>query len=81
MEAAPCRVKCETTLNAIAPRYRGAIRCGYRTDCGSAFPPGRVPLFDGGAGGPVYPEERLVKLSKILIASAAFAVVATSAFS
>jgi len=42
-------LKCSLALDAIAPRYRGAIGTSYRTDWGSAFPPVRDPAFAGRA--------------------------------
>ncbi|WP_375310296.1 hypothetical protein [Bradyrhizobium sp. A5] len=79
-------LKCRFAFGAIAPCYGGAIGGGYRTDWGSAFPHPQLSMLDVGArpiaGVHVNPEEHLMtKVSKTLLATAAFAVIATSAFS
>jgi hypothetical protein len=86
MDATAKEVKCETALNAIAPRYRAAIRGSYRTDCGTAFPPVMDPAFDGRAPDwraftSIRRRHPMTKLSKTLIAATAFGAIATSAFS
>jgi hypothetical protein len=59
---------------------------GYRTDCGSAFPLAQLPPFDGKAPDwraftSIRRSNPMTRLSKTLIATAAFAVIATSALS
>lgn len=77
-------LKCRLALDAIAARYVDARRLSIRLGNGiSAFAAFGV-RWQGArlAGVHVNPEEHLMpKLSKTLIATAAFAVIATSAFS
>src|SRR5712692_9394882 len=79
-------MKCELALNSIAAGYRHrSIHGGYRTDCATAFQTPGNPASDGPApdwrASPSIPEETpMITLSKTLIA-AAFAAIATSAFS
>jgi hypothetical protein len=42
-------MKCRLALDAIAPRYRGAIGSGYRTNRGMAFLPADDLASDGNA--------------------------------
>jgi hypothetical protein len=44
-------LKCRFAFTAIAPRYRCAIRGGYRTDWVSAFPHAQLLRLDGSAPG------------------------------
>jgi len=80
-------MKCELALDSIAAGYRhGSIRGGYRTDCATAFQTRGNPASDGVnarlAGVTVTSRGTpMTTLSKTLIAVAAFAAIATSAFS
>lgn len=86
-------MKCELALNSIAAGYRPAqatsvsIPGGYRTHWATAFQTRGIPASDGPsarlAGVTVIPLEEMLmtKLSKTLIAAAAFAAIATTAYS
>jgi hypothetical protein len=87
MAEAAHNMKCASALNSIAARYWAvAMRRGYRTDCATAFLKAAVPPSDRPrarlAGVNTDAEEiPMTTLSKTLIAAAAFAAVATTAFS
>jgi hypothetical protein len=77
-------LKCRLALDAIATRYVDARRLSNRLGIGiSAFGKSAVRWRSARlAGVHVNPEEHLMtKVSKTMIAAAAFAVIATSAFS
>ena len=88
MRARPANMKYELALNSIAAgyrvgRYAAAIKpIGQRHFKGGAIPSQMVPAPDWRASIVILPEDPpMTTLSKTLIAAAAFAAIATSAFS